>query len=74
MTLNLEFSERLDLGFEHHGIQHFQHVPLFHTGSKFQRTQELDVIKRQRCSDAGVRLIEVRWDYVDVEAFLREVL
>lgn len=68
------FSEKLRLAFEHHGIQHYQYVPFFHSGQRFKRTQELDVEKRSRCVDAGITLIEVRWDCVDIKSFLRDQL
>lgn len=68
------YSETLKMAFEHHGIQHYRHVPFFHSVQKFKRTQELDAVKRARCTERGVLLIEIRWDIADIEAFLQSQL
>ena len=65
------YSTGLKLAFEHHGIQHFEYVPFFHTSQKFRRTMELDDEKRRACADNGISLIEVRWDCSDIGSFVR---
>lgn len=69
------YSKSLGVAFEHQGIQHYQYVPFFHSRrNNFERTQELDIIKRSLCSKYGVTLIEARWDCADLEGFFRDQL
>lgn len=68
------YAETLGVAFEHHGVQHYQHTPFFHKKTKFERVQELDRIKRARCIEQGIHLIEIRWDCTNIEGFILQEL
>ncbi len=75
---NLEidcWDPELKLGVEYQGIQHYKFKPYFHkTFSDFRNQQYRDEMKRMKCKDAGVILIEVPHTVKesDIETFLRK--
>lgn len=60
---NLEldcYNPELQLAVEFHGIQHYQYTPFFHKSKEaFYNQKYRDEIKRIRCRELGIRLIEV---------------
>ena len=62
-NLNLEldcFNEELQLGVEYNGVQHYKFCPFFHRNKEaFLNQKYRDEMKRVKCRDAGVKLIEV---------------
>jgi hypothetical protein len=58
----------LDLAFEYQGEQHYSENNFFHSGDKnsFKKQKFRDKIKKERCKDLNIRLIEVskkNWDF-----------
>lgn len=47
------------IGFEYHGLQHFEAVQLFGGEAGLVATQQRDQKKRDLCARHGVRLVEV---------------
>jgi hypothetical protein len=68
------YCEELRLAFEHHGIQHYQFTPFFHSNQKFKRTQELDREKLEVCRLHEVQVILIRWDCSDLLCCIQEHL
>uniref|UniRef100_A0A6C0KU43 DUF559 domain-containing protein n=1 Tax=viral metagenome TaxID=1070528 RepID=A0A6C0KU43_9ZZZZ len=76
---NLEldcFNEELKLGVEYNGIQHYKFSPYFHKNKEaFLNQKYRDEMKRVKCREAGVILIEVPYtvphenieNYIDKE-------
>lgn len=55
------YCEALGIAFEHHGEQHYRLCNFYHGGSeeKFRLQQERDELKRTRCRERGVKLVEI---------------
>lgn len=51
-----------NLAFEFHGRQHREHVPFFGTIEAFHRQQKNDELKRKKCKQKGINLIEIWFD------------
>jgi hypothetical protein len=51
-----------ELAIEYQGIQHYEPIDLFGGPEGLARREELDQRKRAACRQAGVRLIEWRYD------------
>ena len=62
-NFNLEldcFDPELKVAVEYNGIQHYQYVPYFHKNKEaFLNQKYRDQMKRQKCKENGVVLIEV---------------
>lgn len=57
------YNAELKLAWEHNGQQHYKWVKIFQpTESHFHRQVELDRIRKERCDEAGVKLIIVKYD------------
>ena len=61
---NLEldlYNEELGLAFEINGDQHYRYTPFFHNSNKeaFYNQQYRDEIKKMKCAERGITLIEV---------------
>ena len=60
---NLEidcFNSQLGLGIEYQGSQHYNYIPFFHKNKEaFQNQKYRDEMKRVKCRDNGIVLIEV---------------
>lgn len=60
---NLEldcFNESLHLAVEYNGAQHYQFIPFFHKNREaFYNQKYRDELKRMRCRELGITLIEV---------------
>lgn len=53
----------INLAIEFNGLQHYQAVEHFGGHEGFLKTKERDEMKRQKCKENGVRLLEVREGY-----------
>jgi hypothetical protein len=53
------YSEELKLAFEYNGAQHYQPVELFGGQEAFEQQKYRDDIKRERCKQLGIRLVEI---------------
>jgi hypothetical protein len=60
---NLEldcFCKELGLAVEVNGVQHYKYTPFFHRNHDQFRTQQYrDVMKRQKCKEVGITLVEI---------------
>jgi hypothetical protein len=60
---NLEidcFNQELRLGCEYNGVQHYKYVPFFHKNKEaFLNQKYRDEMKRTKCREFGITLIEV---------------
>lgn len=71
------FNDKLKLGFEYNGRQHYSHVKKFHkTIEDFYQQQVRDSHKEIMCKNAGVTVVvipyTVKWD--DLESYIRSQL
>jgi hypothetical protein len=76
---NLEldcYNEELRLAVEYHGQQHYHYIPFFHKSKEaFYNQRYRDELKRLRCRDLGITLIEVPYTQQrDLETFLEQEL
>jgi hypothetical protein len=77
---NLEldcFNEDLKLALEYNGVQHYKFVPFFHTNKEtFYNQKYRDEIKRMKCKEKGIILIEVPYTipHQDLEKYVEEQL
>jgi hypothetical protein len=53
------YSEEMQLAFEYHGVQHFEHTKFFHTHKTLEQQQVRDAFVREACAAAGVVLLEI---------------
>lgn len=73
---NLEidcYNKDLKLGVEYSGIQHYQYTPFFHKNKEaFQNQKYRDEMKRVKCRENGVTLIEVPYtvDLYSIESYI----
>lgn len=62
-NFNLEldcFDPELKIAVEYNGIQHYQYIPYFHKNKEaFLNQKYRDQMKKQKCKDNGIILIEV---------------
>ncbi len=70
------YAEFLGIAFEYHGEQHYRAVAFSKNSvSPIVRQQELDQLKRERCTEKGVTLIEVpNTERSRMEVFIRSEL
>lgn len=53
----------LKLGFEYNGLQHYEHVEIFHkTKEDFEAQKQRDVEKLRRAKEKGIKIITIRYD------------
>lgn len=76
---NLEldcFNETLRLAVEYNGAQHYKYIPFFHKNKEaFYNQKYRDELKRIRCRELGITLIEVPYtEEKRLEEYLREQL
>ena len=55
------FIPSIDLGLEYQGIQHYEPVDFFGGDEGFEERKKLDSLKREKCLEKGILLIE--WHY-----------
>lgn len=76
---NLEFdcyNEELKLAVEYNGRQHYEYVPFFHKNKEaFYNQKYRDELKRIKCRDLGIRLIEIPYTQSNrIEDYLKSEL
>ena len=75
---NLEldcYNAELGLALEYNGAQHYKYIPHFHRSKEaFHNQKYRDEIKKYKCQENGIRLIEVPYDVKDIEAFIEKKL
>ena len=67
------FNEKLRLGCEYNGIQHYKYSTYFHKNNEaFMNQKYRDDMKRRMCKDNGITLIEVPYTIKekDIEQYL----
>jgi hypothetical protein len=60
------YCKKLGIAFEYQGIQHYKHVPLFHETRTLERQKTWDELKRKKCLENNIILIEVPYN-IDYE-------
>ena len=79
-SFNLEldcFDPDLRIAVEYNGVQHYKYVPYFHrTNDAFLNQKYRDEMKRQKCKENGVLLIEVPYSVKleDIKGFIEKEL
>jgi hypothetical protein len=79
-NFNLEldcFNKEMRLAVEYSGAQHYKYIPYFHrTKDAFTNQKYRDEMKRSKCKENGITLIEVPYTVKieDIESFLRREL
>lgn len=77
---NLEidaYNDKLKIGVEYNGKQHYNYTPGWHASYKdFAKMQERDELKRKRCRENGITLIEIPYtiELNNIETYLRTEL
>ena len=66
------YCKKLRLAFEYQGVQHYKHVTMFHQTRSFERQKTMDDVKRKKCEENNVILIEVPYtiDYEKMPKFI----
>jgi hypothetical protein len=60
----LGYNEKLKLGFEYQGIQHYKFTNHFHrTKERFKKNQERDKFKYKKCVELGIILILIPYKF-----------
>lgn len=79
-TNNLEidcFNDELKIGLEYNGRQHYDFIPFFHRNKEtFYNQKYRDELKRIKCRDNGILLIEVPYTIKieDIEKYIKKDL
>ena len=75
---NLEldcYNDELKLALEYNGAQHYKYIPYFHRSKEaFHNQKYRDEIKKYKCRENGIRLIEVPYNVKDIETFIEREL
>jgi hypothetical protein len=57
------YNEKLKIGAEYHGINHYKFVPFFHkTEKEFYDSKERDEFKKIKCAEQGITLLIVPYN------------
>ena len=68
------YNERLKIGCEYHGRQHFEYTPFMHKDyDAFQKQRYRDKIKIDKCRELGIKLIVVPYT-IPIESIERYIL
>ena len=68
------YNERLKIGCEYHGRQHFEYTPFMHKNREaFQKQRYRDQIKIDKCRELGIKLIIVPYT-IPIESIERYIL
>ena len=79
-SFNLEldcFDAELRIAVEYNGVQHYKYVPYFHRNNDaFLNQKYRDEMKRQKCKENGILLIEVPYSVKleDIKGFIEKEL
>ena len=69
------YNEELKLALEYNGAQHYKYIPYFHKSKDaFHNQKYRDEIKKYKCKENGIRLIEVPYNVKDIEEFIEREL
>lgn len=60
------YCNKLGVAFEYQGIQHYKDIPIFHEKRSFDRQKAYDELKKKKCQENNVILIEIPYS-VDYE-------
>ena len=75
---NLEldcFNPELGLALEYNGVQHYKYTPYFHRSKEaFHNQKYRDEIKKYKCKENGINLIEVPYDVKNIEEYVENEL
>jgi hypothetical protein len=75
---NLEldcYNDELKLALEYNGAQHYKYIPHFHRSKEaFHNQKYRDEIKKYKCKENGIRLIEVPYNVKNIENFIEQEL
>ena len=75
---NLEldcYNDELKLALEYNGAQHYKYIPHFHKSKEtFHNQKYRDEIKKYKCKENGINLIEVPYDVKDIEGLIEREL
>ena len=63
------YNEELKIAFEHQGEQHYKPVKYLNKTSTLESIQACDKIKRERCEQNGIHLIEIKHDIPKYKLF-----
>ena len=66
------YCQKLGIAFEYQGIQHYEYIPRFHKTRSFDRQKTMDELKRKKCAENNVILIEVPYviDYENMPKYI----
>ena len=73
----ITFNSQIGLAVEYQGCQHYKYVPFFHKNKEaFQNQKYRDEMKRVKCKQNGIILIEVPYtiDIHDIEDYLTKMI
>ena len=66
------YCKKLRLAFEYQGVQHYKYVQKFHQTRSFERQKTMDDVKRKKCEENNVILIDVPYtiDYEKMPKYI----
>lgn len=65
------FIPSINVGIEYQGLQHYEEIDFFGGKTSLEERKKLDEIKKQKCSEQGIKLIEWKYDLdVNIQSFI----